>query len=198
MLNLLHKKWCYESADTCKTRTVQVSHLASPVVRFLMCLRIKSRSPPTGKFSEEGSEMHNQEKDNEVSKPTENLEHPAATSVSIVERHTAVIETHTHTHNEMGTSLGLPEIPEIRGRKSEIFKLWKTRTEKTRSEFVFRNCRLVNRLDNYIDFMNPQGLKTRLLKLIWKFVNEIYSELNVCAWQLYCDCSTCHNKRTLI
>ena len=92
------------------------------------------------------------------------------------------------TNEEMGTSISLPEWPEIRGRTSEIFKLWKTRTEEGRSEFVFRNCRLVNRLDNYIHFMNPQGLKNRLLKLMWNFVDEKYSESNVCTWQPSCDC----------
>ena len=88
------------------------------------------------------------------------------------------------TNEEMGTSISLPERPEIRGRRSEIVKVWKTRTEKGRSEFVFRLCRLVNRLDDYIDFMNPQGLKNRLLKLMGEFVDEKYSESNVCTWQL--------------
>ena len=100
------------------------------------------------------------------------------------------------TNEEMGSSISLPERSEIKGR-SESFKLWKTRTEKGRSEFVFRNCRLVNRLDEYIDFMNPQGLKNRLLKLMWKF-DEKYSESNLCTWQLSCDCPTCRNKWTLI
>ena len=74
------------------------------------------------------------------------------------------------TSEEMGTSISLTERPKIRGRRSEIFKLWKTRTEIGRSEFVFRNCRLVSRLDDYIDFMNPQGLKNRLPKLMWIFL----------------------------
>ena len=101
------------------------------------------------------------------------------------------------TNEELGTSISLPERPEKRGRRSEIFKLWKTRTEKGRSEFVFRNCRLVNRLDDYIDFMNPQGLKNRLVKLMCKFFGEKYSESNVCTWQLSCDCPTCRIKWTL-
>ena len=81
------------TVDTCETRTVQVSHLASPVVWFLMCLCMKSRSPPTRKFPE-GSEMDNRESDNELSKPTENPEHHAATNVSTVERYTAFTENH--------------------------------------------------------------------------------------------------------
>ena len=76
------------------------------------------------------------------------------------------------TNEEMGTSISLPERPEIIGRRSEIFKLSKTRRKKGRSEFVFRNCRLVNRLDDYIDFINPQGLKNRLLKLMCNFFSK--------------------------
>ena len=101
------------------------------------------------------------------------------------------------TNEEMKTSINLPERPEIKGRRGEIFELWKTRTEKGRSEFVFRNCRLVNRLDNYIDFMNQQGLRNRPPKLMWIFVDEKYSESNVCTWQFSCDCPTCRNKWTL-
>ena len=56
-------------------------------------------------------------------------------------------------NEEIRTSISLPEGPEIRGKRSENFKLWKTRTKKGRSEFVFRNCRLVNRLDDYIDYI---------------------------------------------
>ena len=54
------QKRCSESTESCETRTVQDSHLASPVVRFLMCLCIKSRSPPTGSFPG-GSETDNRE-----------------------------------------------------------------------------------------------------------------------------------------
>ena len=55
-------KKCFTfSADTYKTRTVQVSHLASAVKQFRMCLCIKSRSPLTRKFPEEGSEVDNRE-----------------------------------------------------------------------------------------------------------------------------------------
>ena len=78
-----------------------------------MCLRIESRSPPTRKFPEEGSEMDNREIDNELSKPTENPDCLAATNVSTVERYTAVIEN----REEMGTSIGLPERPEVREKK---------------------------------------------------------------------------------
>ena len=68
------------------------------------------------------------------------------------------------THEEMGTSISLPERPEKEEEvKSSNFG---RHEEKGRSEFVSRNCRLVNRLDNYMDFMNPQGLKNRLLRLM--------------------------------
>ena len=45
------------------------------------------------------------------------------------------------------------------GRKKEVFRLQKTRTEKARSELTFRNCKLANRLENYVEFSRPYGLK---------------------------------------
>ena len=100
------------------------------------------------------------------------------------------------THEEMATSIGLPKRPEIRRRQREIFKLWRTQTEKARSDFVFRSCRFVNRLDDTLDFKNPQEQKNRFLKLLWKFVDDIYSESKVCTLQLLCDCLTCRNNWT--
>ena len=65
------------------------------------------------------------------------------------------------------------ETRSMRRKNIEIFKLWKKRTKTARIEFVFRNRRLVNGLGNWIDFMNPQGLKKRLLNLLRKFVKWI-------------------------
>ena len=47
------------------------------------------------KNPEEVSELDNWEWDNELFKPSENPEHPAATNVSTVEPHTTVIENNT-------------------------------------------------------------------------------------------------------
>ena len=46
-----------------------------------------------------------------------------------------------------------------KGRTNELFKLPKTRTEKTRNDFFFRTCRLANRIEKYIEFNTKKGLK---------------------------------------
>ena len=84
-----------------------------------------------------------------------------------------------------------------RARNTEIFEMQKVRTEKARNEFVFRTSRIVNRLEPYIHFDKRIGLKTRILNTMWKFVNERFSEMTTCTWQLFCDCITCRNKWTL-
>ena len=84
-----------------------------------------------------------------------------------------------------------------RARNTEIFEMRKVRTEKARNEFVFRTSRIVNRLEPYIHFDKRIGLKTRILNTMWKFVNERFSEMTTCTWQLFCDCITCRNKWTL-
>ena len=77
----------------------------------------------------------------------------------------------------------LPERQDPQRRIPEVFKQYKTRTEKARGESVFRNCRLVNRIEKNIDISKPIGLKSRLIKIMWKFVDERFSETNVCTWQ---------------
>ena len=46
------------------------------------------------------------------------------------------------------------------------------------------------RLNKNIDFLNPKGLKKRVLKEMWKFVNGSFSDQNICTLQLHCDCGT--------
>ena len=75
-----------------------------------------------------------------------------------------------------------------RARNTEIFEMRKVSTEKARNEFVFRTSRIVNRLEPYIHFDKRIGLKTRILNTMWKFVNERFSEMTTCTWQLFCDC----------
>ena len=62
--------------------------------------------------------------------------------------------------------------PEISGRKNEVFKLWKTRTEEARSDFISEIADSSIDWTSKIDFRNPQGLKNRLLKLMWEFANK--------------------------
>ena len=153
-----------------------------------MCLRIKSRSPPTRKFSD-GSEMDNREWNLSQLRILNILPLPMFRQLNDIQLLSKI------THEEMGTSIGQLEKPEIRGRKSEIFKLWKTQTERARSQFGCRNCRHVNWRTISTSWTRMDW--RRLLKLMWKFFNEVDSESNVYTRQLSCDCPTCRNKWTL-
>ena len=92
----------------------------------------------------------------------------------------------------------IPEINKVPGRSTELYTLRKVSLEKARNEFVFKNCRLANRIDNEINFMEPRGLKNRILNLMWKFVNKSFNTQNICTWQLCCDCHRCRNLRTIL
>ena len=83
----------------------------------------------------------------------------------------------------------LPERETKSARAHELFKTWKTRTEKARNEFMFRTSRIVNRLEKQIDFTKMIGLKKLILKIMWKFVDEKFLETNSCSWQIVCDCN---------
>ena len=92
----------------------------------------------------------------------------------------------------------IPEINKVRKRSTDLYTLRKVRLEKARKKFVFKNCRLANRIDNELNFMEPQGLKNRILNLMWKFVNKSFNTQNICTWQLCCDCHRCRNLRTIL
>ena len=66
----------------------------------------------------------------------------------------------------------LPEREAKTGRAHEPFKTLKTRTEKARYEFMFRTARIVNGHEKPIDFTKVISLKQRILKIMWKFVDE--------------------------
>ena len=67
----------------------------------------------------------------------------------------------------------IPEMNKVRGRSTELYSLRNLRLEKARSEFFSKKCRLANRTDNEMYFIEPRGLKNRILKLMWKFVNKL-------------------------
>ena len=90
-----------------------------------------------------------------------------------------------------------PEVHTKETRNNEIFKLTKTRTEKARSEFTFKTCRISNRLENLINLREPSGLKNRIFRTMWNFFEKKFSERNICTWQLFCDCRNCRNYWTL-
>ena len=58
------------------------------------------------------------------------------------------------------------EINKVRRRYTELYTLRKVRLERLRNEFVFKNCRLANRIVNEINFLEPRGLKNRILNLM--------------------------------
>ena len=99
--------------------------------------------------------------------------------------------------HESSYCIELPDLTGAKGRTKEVFRLQKTRTEKARSEFTFRNCRLVNRLEKNVEFSRPYGLKKRLIILMWEFVNKRFYDKNVCTWQTFCDCHACRKNWTL-
>ena len=74
----------------------------------------------------------------------------------------------------------ITEINKVRSRSTELYTLRKVRLEKAQNEFVFKNCGLVNRIDKEINFMEPRGLKNRILNLIWTFVNKSFITQNIC------------------
>ena len=49
--------------------------------------------------------------------------------------------------NEENSGIELPEVQTKETRNNEIFKMTKTRTEKSRSHFIFKTCRIANRLE---------------------------------------------------
>ena len=50
----------------------------------------------------------------------------------------------------------IPEKNKVRGRSTQLYTLRKVRLEKARNEFVYKNCRPANRIDNEISFMEPR------------------------------------------
>ena len=82
-------------------------------------------------------------------------------------------------------------------RSKEVFKLLKTRTEKTRNKFVFRTSIPANRVNQHANFEEPVGLKRRLIKLFWRVVEATYDEFNSCTRLIACDCQNCREKWTI-
>ena len=91
----------------------------------------------------------------------------------------------------------LHDLARANGRTREVFRFQKTRTEKVRNKFTFRNCRLANRLEKYVEFSRPYGLKKRLINIMWEFVNKRFCDKIVYTWQTFCDCNVCRNIWTL-
>ena len=86
-----------------------------------------------------------------------------------------------------------PNLTESGERSSELFNVRKVRPEKARSDLIFKTARTVNKTNSDIDFLKTEGLKNRILNVIWNFVNKCFSRDNTCTWQPACDCHTCRN-----
>ena len=67
------------------------------------------------------------------------------------------------------------ELTESRGRSTELFNLRKVRLKKARSEFIFKTARTVNKTNSDFDFLKREGLKNRILNVMWIFVNKYFS-----------------------
>ena len=76
------------------------------------------------------------------------------------------------------------------------FELPKVRTEKARTEFCFRTCRVANFLPPHVEFFNPIGLKKRLT-FYWNLFATRYTENNSCTWHFACDCHSCRKSWSL-
>ena len=81
--------------------------------------------------------------------------------------------------NDKSKHIVFSEIYDFPGRSKDLFNLRKIRTEKARGEIVFKTSKIVNRLNKNIDFLNPKGLKKRVLKELWKFCNESFGHQNI-------------------
>ena len=60
--------------------------------------------------------------------------------------------------------------------------------ESQRSDFFYRTCKIVNRMDKHVNFMETRGLKGRLLKCLWNFYNHHFDINNTCTWYPNCGC----------
>ena len=71
--------------------------------------------------------------------------------------------------NEDNSGIELPEVHTKETMNNDIFKMTKVRTKKARSKFIFKTCRIANRLENLINLREPSGLKNRILRTMWNF-----------------------------
>ena len=55
---------------------------------------------------------------------------------------------------------------------------------------------MLHRLNQKIEFREMRGLKRRLIQMMWKFLDDQFSEQNKCTWVLFCDCNMCRNNWT--
>ena len=79
-------------------------------------------------------------------------------------------------------NINIPTCNPESGRSTMFFKLNKCKKEKTRGAFVYRTCRIINRINEKIQFANLLGLKLRIVSLMWKFVDNRFSDSKPVLW----------------
>ena len=75
--------------------------------------------------------------------------------------------------------------------RGTLFHLHTIAKESQQSDFFQRTCKIVNRMDKHVNFMDTRGLKGRLLKCLWNFYNDHYGISNLCTWYPNCGCVSC-------
>ena len=63
--------------------------------------------------------------------------------------------------------------------------------ELQRSNYWYRTCYRANLIWNKVYFWQPEGLKGRILNLMWKLFSKTYHENSTCTWTFICLCNFC-------
>ena len=95
------------------------------------------------------------------------------------------------TRGNLANILNLHTKMTCSARRPMNYQMKIPRTERSRSEFFFRNCQIVNKVNNCFDIGNGMGLKDRLLCDMWRHYNNQFDEDNSCTWLRVCDCGQC-------
>ena len=98
------------------------------------------------------------------------------------------------TRGNLANILNLHNKMTCSARRPMNYQMKIPRTERSRSEFFFRNCQIMNKVNNCFDIGNGMGLKDRLLCDMWRHYNNQFDEDNSCTWLRVCDCGQCRNR----
>ena len=75
--------------------------------------------------------------------------------------------------------------------RGTLFQLHTITEESQLSDFFYRTCKIVNRMDKHVNVTDTRGLKGRRLKWLWKFYNYPYDIINTWTWYPNCGCMSC-------
>ena len=75
------------------------------------------------------------------------------------------------------------------------FKLPCLSKHRSQHNFWYRGALLFNLFGQHIDLISydVQAIKLEPTKLYWKYVNQRYTENNLCTWRILCFCDNCNN-----